>query len=880
MTSSAEIRASFLHYFQERGHTIVPSSSLVPGNDPTLLFTNAGMVQFKDVFLGQEARPYKRATTAQKCMRVSGKHNDLEEVGPSPRHHTFFEMLGNFSFGDYFKAEAIQYAWGYLHGVLGIPADRLYVTIYYEDDEAARLWQKLVGVPSERIIRLGAKDNFWEMGDTGPCGPCSEIIYDRGPQACTCHRPDCNPAYDCDRWLELWNLVFMQYEKLPDGSTVPLPKPSIDTGAGLERIASVLQGVDNNYDTDLFMPIMQRTRELLGHDEATMRANIVPYRVIADHSRAVTFLIGDNVLPGNEGRNYVLRLILRRAARYGRLLGFREPFLAETAQAVIDTMGHHYRELRERQDFIKEAITQEEQRFLMTLDTGLARLDQLIQRLRAEGRSTVPGEEAFRLYDTYGFPLELTRDAAQEAGLVVDEAGFRQAMEAQRERARAAQRFTSDDRAALYRRLALPPTRFVGYETCTAESQVLALVVDGANPDRLEPGAEAELVLAVTPFYGESGGQVGDTGEIRGPNGVFTVENTVRPLPELIVHRGRLREGELAVGQLVTAQVDVERRLDIARNHTATHLLHRALRQVLGEHAAQAGSLVAPDRLRFDFSHLAPLTPEEIVQVEDLVNEQIRANRPVTTRVTCYEQALKEGVIALFDEKYGDQVRVVSVEGYTAELCGGTHLRATGEIGLFLILSESGVGSGLRRIEAVTGRSALAYVRQRLGELRHIGELVGARPGEEVRRVEALVDDLREERRLTERLQERVHAQSVDALLHRAIDVQGVRILAAQVEATDVDALRRMCDRLRDRLGSAVVGLGAVINGRPLLVVGLTPDVVERGLHAGKLAGAAAKKMGGGGGGRPNMAQAGGKQAERLPEALAALIELSSLALG
>jgi len=605
MTSSAEIRASFLHYFQERGHTIVPSSSLVPGNDPTLLFTNAGMVQFKDVFLGQEARPYKRATTAQKCMRVSGKHNDLEEVGPSPRHHTFFEMLGNFSFGDYFKAEAIQYAWGYLHGVLGIPADRLYVTIYYEDDEAARLWQKLVGVPSERIIRLGAKDNFWEMGDTGPCGPCSEIIYDRGPQACTCHRPDCNPAYDCDRWLELWNLVFMQYEKLPDGSTVPLPKPSIDTGAGLERIASVLQGVDNNYDTDLFMPIMQRTRELLGHDEATMRANIVPYRVIADHSRAVTFLIGDNVLPGNEGRNYVLRLILRRAARYGRLLGFREPFLAETAQAVIDTMGHHYRELRERQDFIKEAITQEEQRFLMTLDTGLARLDQLIQRLRAEGRSTVPGEEAFRLYDTYGFPLELTRDAAQEAGLVVDEAGFRQAMEAQRERARAAQRFTSDDRAALYRRLALPPTRFVGYETCTAESQVLALVVDGANPDRLEPGAEAELVLAVTPFYGESGGQVGDTGEIRGPNGVFTVENTVRPLPELIVHRGRLREGELAVGQLVTAQVDVERRLDIARNHTATHLLHRALRQVLGEHAAQAGSLVAPDRLRFDFSHLA-----------------------------------------------------------------------------------------------------------------------------------------------------------------------------------------------------------------------------------------------------------------------------------
>ncbi|MCD6518634.1 MAG: alanine--tRNA ligase [Anaerolineae bacterium] len=879
MISSAEIRSKFLHFFEQHGHTIVPSSSLVPANDPTLLFTNAGMVQFKDVFLGLERRPYKRATSSQKCMRVSGKHNDLESVGPSPRHHTFFEMLGNFSFGDYFKAEAIEFAWTFLTKELGLPPERLYATIYKEDDDAFALWQKIAQLPPERIVRLGKKDNFWEMGDTGPCGPCSEIIYDRGPEACTCGDPNCNPANECDRWLELWNLVFMQFERREDGSTVPLPRPSIDTGMGLERITSVLQGVDNNYDTDLFLPIMQRTRELLGHDEETMRANIVPYRVIADHSRAITFLIADGVLPGNEGRNYVLRLILRRAARFGRLLGFEGPFLAQTAQAVIETMGHHYSELEERRDFICQAITQEEERFLTTLSVGLGRLEELIAQLKSQGRDTIPGDEAFRLYDTYGFPLELTRDAATEAGMTVDEEGFRKAMAEQRERARSAQRFTVDALGEFYRQLKLPKTIFVGYEKFSSQAQVLAIVKGKDLCQKAHAGEEVEIILDTTPFYAESGGQVGDTGELRSEKVRVSVQDTVKPIPDLFVHRCLIQEGELCIGDQVEAIVNKERRLDIARNHTATHLLHRALRQVLGEHAAQAGSLVAPDRLRFDFSHLAPLSKEELRQVENIVNAQIRANRPVHTQIMPFEEARRSGAIALFGEKYGDQVRVVTIEGFTAELCGGTHLRATGEIGFFLIVSESSVGAGLRRIEAVTGRGAETYVRARLDTLEELQGLLPARPGEELQRTKALLEQVREQRRLIQELQRELASQHSEALLEKTVEVKGIPVLAARVEANDVDTLRQMCDRLRDKLGSAVVALGATINGRPLLVVSLTKDLIGRGLHAGKLAGAAAKHMGGGGGGRPNMAQAGGKEASKLQEALAAIPELVSQSL-
>ncbi len=880
MISSAEIRSRFLQFFAERGHTIVPSSSLIPGNDPTLLFANAGMVPFKDVFLGQEQRPYKRAATAQKCMRVSGKHNDLDAVGPSPRHHTFFEMLGNFSFGDYFKAEAIDYAWTFLTEVLGLDVDRLYPTVYLEDDEAHELWCARTGLPAERITRLGMKDNFWEMGDTGPCGPCSEIIYDRGPQACTCGRADCSLAHECDRWLELWNLVFMQYEKLPGGEMVPLPKPSIDTGAGFERITSVLQGVDNNYDTDLFMPIMQRTRELLGHDEATRLANLTAYRVIADHSRALAFLIADGVLPGNEGRSYIVRLILRRAARFGRFLGFREPFLAETASVVMDIMGHHYRELEQRRAFICDAITQEERRFLTTLEQGLGRLDELAEQLGARGESVIPGAEAFRLYDTYGFPLELTRDAAQDLGLAVDEAGFGAAMEEQRERGRSAQQFAQDSQADLYRKLDLPATEFLGYEAWEAQARVLAIVRAGASVQEAAEGDEVEVILDRTPFYAESGGQIGDTGELCAEGLEVAVTDAVHPLLGLTAHRGRIALGRLAVGDEVTARVDGERRLDIARNHTATHLLHRALRQVLGEHAAQSGSFVGPDRLRFDFGHLSAMTREELLAVERIVNEQIRANRPVTATVMGYAQALEQGVVALFGEKYGDQVRVIRVQDYSAELCGGTHLNATGQIGSFIITGEASVGSGLRRIEAVTGRGADEYRRQQAALLERTAEALSSRVEEAADKAQALVETARQQRRQIQQLQERLAGGQADSLLAGAQTLDGIRVLAAQVDVQDVDALRQMADQLRDKLGSAVVALGAVIEGRPLLVVGLTDDAIRRGLNAGQLAGTAARRMGGGGGGRANMAQAGGKDAERLPEALETVVSLVREALG
>jgi len=871
LLTSAEIRARFLGFFQRHGHAAVKSSSLLPGNDPTLLFTNAGMVQFKDVFLGAEARPYKRATTSQKCMRVSGKHNDLDAVGPSPRHHTFFEMLGNFSFGDYFKRDAITFAWTFLTEELGLEPARLYPTVYQDDDEAFALWQELAHLPAERITRLGKKDNFWAMGDTGPCGPCSEIIYDRGPEFCTCHRPDCNLAHESDRWLELWNLVFMQFESHDDGSVTALPRPSIDTGMGLERITAVLQGAHNNYDTDLFLPIMQRTREMVGASEAEMRANIVPYRVIADHSRAITFLIADGVLPGNEGRGYVLRMVLRRAARFGKRLGLNRPFLAETADVVIETMGHHYSELIERRAFIREAITQEEERFLATLSVGLARLDQLATRLKGEDSRVIPGDEAFRLYDTYGFPLELTRDAAAELGLEVDEVGFRAAMAEQRERARSAQRFAVGDEGEFYRRLDLPKTEFLGYETTSAPTRVIALARGGERVSRAAAGDEVAVVLAATPFYGEAGGQVGDTGELRAEGARVIVENTVKPLPDCIVHRGRVVEGAIAEGDAVEAVVDRERRLDIARNHTATHLLHRALRQVLGEHAAQAGSLVSPERLRFDFSHLAAVAPDELRRVEAIVNAQIRENRPVSTRVSALDEAMKSGAIALFGEKYGDQVRVVSVEGFSTELCGGTHLAATGQIGTFMIVSESSVGSGLRRIEAVTGRGAEAYIRERLGVLDEVRAVLGIRPGEELARAQALAEQLREQRRAIQALERQLAERSAGDLASRAVVVKGVTVLAAALEAKDVDALREQCDRFREQLGSALVALGALINERPMLVVAVTPDLMARGLHAGNIAGEAARLMGGGGGGRPNMAQAGGKDAGKLAEAVAAV---------
>ncbi|MFO7917123.1 MAG: alanine--tRNA ligase [Anaerolineae bacterium] len=868
MLSSSEIRTKFLEFFEERGHTVVKSSSLVPANDPTLLFTNAGMVQFKDIFLGLEERPYSRATTAQKCMRVSGKHNDLEAVGPSPTHHTFFEMLGNFSFGDYFKRQAITYAWEFLTQELGLDPQHLYPTVYRDDDEAFDLWQEIAHVPSERITRLGEKENFWAMGDTGPCGPCSEIMYDRGRETCTCGMEPCTPANECERWIEIWNLVFMQFETRDDGTRVPLPHPSIDTGMGFERITAILQDVDSNYDTDLFVPIMDKARELLGHSEQTMRENIVPYRVIADHSRAITFLIGDGVLPNNEGRGYVTRLILRRAARYGRILGFEGPFLAKTARIVIDMMGDHYTELERRRRFICDVITQEEERFLSTLSVGLSRLDELAMQLKEDGGDMIPGEEAFKLYDTYGFPLELTRDAAQEMGLTVDEEGFESAMAEQRERARSAQQFDMDAEGELYRRLELPSTEFRGYETCSCESTIMSLIKDGTPVDIATEGEEVDVVLDVTPFYAEAGGQMGDEGRLCGEGIRVRIKDAVSPVPNIIVHRAEIVEGTIAVGDKLMATLDEERRLDIARNHTATHLLHSALRDVLGEHATQSGSMVAPNRLRFDFSHLSPLTEEQRTRVEHIVNARIRENLPVETETMSYDQAVREGAIALFGEKYGERVRVVRIGDYSTELCGGTHLDATGQIGFFLIVNESSIGSGLRRIEAVTGRGAEAYVHNRLEQLKRMRDLLSAKPGEEMARLQDMMEQIRERDRTIETLRHQLAARNVDALLDEALNVGDARFLSAEVDADNVDTLREMCDHFRQKLGSAVIALGNIIDGTPMVVVAVSDDLVSKGLHAGKLANLAGQRISGGGGGRPTMAQAGGKDGSKLNDAL------------
>ncbi|MFQ6014519.1 MAG: alanine--tRNA ligase [Anaerolineae bacterium] len=879
--TSAEIRQAFLEFFRDRGHTVVTSSSLIPASDPTLLFTNAGMVQFKDVFLGLEKRHYRRAATAQKCMRVSGKHNDLENVGPSPRHHTFFEMLGNFSFGDYFKREAIVYAWEFMTEVLGLPQERFSFTVYKEDDEAFALWQEIAGASLDRIMRMGKKTNFWMMADTGPCGPNSELMYDRGPEHCTCGEPNCSPALDndCDRWWELWNLVFMQYDLKADGTMAPLRQTGVDTGLGFERVVAVMAGVDTNYDTDLFQPIMRRTQELVGHDDRARAENLVAYRVIADHSRAMAFLIAEGVLPGNEGQNYVLRMIMRRAMRFGKLLGLSEPFLREVAPVVITVMGDHYRELKERRDFILEVIAQEEERFQQTLSLGLTRLDKVIAGLEAQGRRVIPGREVFRLYDTYGFPPDLTKDVAEERGLEIDRAGFEVAMAEQRERARAAQdRLPYGQLPAVVRGTDVKATRFVGYETLESPAIVvnLAKVSKDTAPvgewtESVDEGDEVQVLLDITPFYAEAGGQVGDTGELMAKGLKVAIENTLMPVPELIVHYGRVLKGTLRLGERVKARVDADRRLDIARNHTATHLLHRALREVLGEHAQQSGSLVAPDRLRFDFTHLAPLSPEELREIEKRVNDCIRENLSVTAVTLSYDEAIASGAVALFGEKYGDKVRMVSIEGYSRELCGGTHLRSTGEIGFMHIVSEGSIGAGLRRIEAVTGRGAEEYVWERLTLLEEVARDLQVTPEAVATRLKELLAESESRQKELSRLQRQLAREKVTSLVARVEEVEGIKVLASRVEAASQETLREMTDWLRDDLGSAVIVLGAAINGRPALVAAVTPDLVAQGLHAGRLIKEVARMVGGGGGGRATLAQAGGRDVSKMDEALAAV---------
>ncbi|MFQ6100517.1 MAG: alanine--tRNA ligase [Anaerolineae bacterium] len=907
--TSAEVRQSFLDFFAERNHTIVPSASLVPVGDPTLLFTNAGMNQFKDVFLGVASRPYTRAADTQKCMRVSGKHNDLEEVGRDGTHQTFFEMLGNWSFGDYYKKEAIVWAWEFLTEVCGLPKERLWATVFKDelgaletDEEAARCWRSETDIDPEHILYFGRKDNFWEMADTGPCGPNSEISYDRGAEACNRQGTAghvCQVNGDCDRFVELWNLVFIQYNRDASGDLLPLPAKHVDTGLGFERLVSLLQGVDSNYKTDLFVPIIRRVQEMVGHTDAEVEENIVAYRIIADHGRAVTFLVGDGVIPGNEGRNYVLRMILRRAARFGRKLGLTRPFLAGVAKVVIDTMGSYFPELINRRQFILTTITQEEERFLHTLDLGLARLNEVLTELEEKGEKIVPGDAAFRLYDTFGLPLEITRDVAEEEGLSVDEAGYQAALEEQRQRARRADIFEAHDEETLkqYKKVLteLQEQRLLDesgvghdpYSTTELETTVAAILRDGEPVKLAREGDQVEVVLPATCFYVESGGQVSDTGFIaaypppgggRDEGGIgepvweIEVQDARQPIPGLIVHAGVIKQGQPRVGDTVWAVVNYERRMDIARNHTATHLLHSELRYVLGEHVQQAGSLVAPDRLRFDFTHPAMLTEDELDLVTRSVNDAILVNYPVEVVEERYRQAISEGVIALFGEKYGDVVRVLRIgwpsEPFSQELCGGTHVSETGEIGLFHIVSEEGIGAGVRRIEAVTGPVAVDLVERQLGVLRRTAAYLGVSPDEVDRKVLGLLDELQSTRKEIERLQEQLARREFEGLLEQVQSVAGVSLLSARVTAPSMEVLREMTDWFRDHLGSGIIVLGTVLDKRPALVAAVTPDLVKRGVDAARLVSGIARIVGGGGGGRPTLAQAGGRDANRLDDAL------------
>jgi alanyl-tRNA synthetase len=831
------------------------------------------MNQFKDVFLGLDSRSYVRATTAQKCVRAGGKHNDLDTVGRTPRHHTFFEMLGNFSFGDYFKEQAIEYAWELLTQVMKLPKEKLWITIYEDDEEAFALWQKVAHLSNDRIIRLGEKDNFWSMGDTGPCGPCSEIMYDRGSEyACG---DDCAVGVcDCDRWLEIWNLVFMQFNRDENGVMSPLPRPSIDTGMGLERLTSVLQNKNSNYDTDLFVPIINQIEKLTGKEYEPSEGGF-PFRVIADHSRACLFLIADGVLPSNDGRGYVLRRIIRRAVRFGKLLGIEEPFLYKNVDVIVEIMKDAYPELLGKQEFVKKVIRLEEERFFVTLNEGIRKLEEIVRVIIEKDEKFIKGEEAFMLYDTYGFPLDLTEDMAEENSLQVDTAGYHAMMEEQRQRARQANKTGSAfaEERILHEILnGTPGTIFVGYEDYACDGKVLAVIKDSSLAE-YAADEETMLVTDYSPFYAESGGQIADSGMILGVNGKMTVTD-VHKTGQWIIHFGRL-EGSISQGDKVKLENDRERRLNTARNHTATHLLHKALREVLGEHAQQKGSLVEPNRLRFDFAQLSPLTDEQLEEIENRVNRAIWNLYDVNTTLTGVEQAREMGAIALFGEKYGDEVRVVKIDDYSMELCGGTHVKNTGQIGLFRILSEASIGSGLRRIEAVTGSYAFNYLRQAETNLKKAAGQLKTTVSEVNDRIEALNKTLKEKDREIDNLKAKLSNASSGDILNKAVSINGVNLLFEEVAYEDANLLRQNAEMLKDKLGTAVVMLGAVIDEKVSLVCFISKDLVEKGLHAGKLIGLAAKITGGGGGGRPDMAQAGGRDTSKLTDALAAAREMA-----
>jgi alanyl-tRNA synthetase len=875
MKTAAEIRSAFLNYFERNGHSIVTSSPVVPQNDPTLLFTNAGMNQFKAVFLGEEKRAYTRATSVQKCARAGGKHNDLENVGRTARHHTFFEMLGNFSFGDYFKKEAIAYAWEFITAELGIDPARLWVSVYEDDDEAYTLWETMPGLLPGRIVRLGMKDNFWSMGDTGPCGPCSEIHIDQG-EAAGCGRPECALGCECDRFLELWNLVFMQYNRSADGTLTPLPRPSIDTGMGLERVAAVMQGVLSNYDSDLFRPLISAIESICAKTYGQSADHDVSIRVIADHTRAAAFLIADGVLPSNEGRGYVLRRIMRRAMRHGKLLDINAPFLHTTVPVVAEQMREAYPEVVHSLDFITRAVLNEEQAFSATLESGLRILSDEMVRLKASGAQSIPGDTVFKLYDTYGFPVDLTRDIAAEQGLALDEGGFEAAMQAQKTRARQAWKGSGDEVASgVYRELAQQGLHgaFTGYADCDLKTKIIKVLIEGSQVESAGPGACVHLIAADTPFYGESGGQVGDAGEIIGPDFKVTITDTMKPAGDLIVHVGEVVAGTVTPGVEALFRVDAERRQAIACNHTATHILHAVLRECLGSHVKQAGSLVTPQRLRFDFTHFEALSDQQVHDIETQVNERIRGNAPVATEQMSQQDAVSRGATALFGEKYTEQVRVVSVSDFSMELCGGTHVRAAGEIGLFKIVSENAVAAGVRRIEAVTGAGACDYVAAQEAQLCAAAELLKADRTSVVEKIERLQEHNRQLEREVESLKSRLIAGQAADIIDSVREVNGVRVLSAVVDESDPKALRSYGDSLRERLGIGIVIIGAKTADGAQLICMVTPDLAKR-FSAGAIIKQIAPIVDGRGGGKPEMAQAGGKNPGRLQEALDAALEI------
>ncbi|MCP4681947.1 MAG: alanine--tRNA ligase [Desulfobacterales bacterium] len=871
-----EIRQKFLDYFKTHGHAIVESSSLIPKDDPTLMFTNAGMVPFKGLFLGQEKRGYTRATTSQKCARAGGKHNDLENVGYTPRHHTFFEMLGNFSFGDYFKEEAIEWAWELLIEDYKLTGDKLHISVYKDDDEAYRIWEEKIGVPAERIIRLGEKDNFWAMGDTGPCGPCSEIHIDQG-ESMGCGKPDCAPGCDCNRFLEIWNLVFTQFDRGPDGKLTPLPKPNIDTGMGLERLTAVVQGVKSNYDTDIFKGLINKIEELSEKRYGEKKKQDVAFRVISDHARATAFLIGDGVMPSNEGRGYVLRRIIRRAIRFGQGLGLNDSFLRPVCSEVIEIMGLDYGELIRSRSFIEGVVENEEQRFSDTLHYSMKVLNEEISKLKADGADTIPGDMAFKLYDTYGLSIDIVEDVARDEDLKIDMAGYNSAMTRQKTQSQESWKGSGEEELPEAHRNLLGSglvTEFMGYNTLNSKAKIAAIVVEGDQTSKAEQGTHAEIILDQTPFYGEAGGQVGDTGRIINENARFRVEHTIKIGQGLIIHKGRLETGDFSIGDEVETQVDEMERKATACNHSATHLLHKALREILGDHIKQAGSMVSPLRLRFDFSHFTQVGPDKLIEVESLVNGYIRENLPVQTRDMSKEEAMETGAMAIFEEKYGDRVRLVNIgDGTSMELCGGTHTRYTGDIGLFRITSESAVAANVRRIEALTGDEALKYDQRQDRNLKTAASLLKSTPEKVSERIERILNEQKDKDKEIETLKGKLLSKKSEDFQSDVKEINGIKVIARELDADSQKELRESADKIKDKLHSGIILLGAKTEDKAMLTCVVTKDLTDR-FKAGDIMKQLTGIVGGNGGGRRDMAQGGGNKPEELGKALQALYEL------